>query len=197
MSRNWSKAIPEGIGLVPQQEEFVSDQPALADVYRLFEESFDRWLKIMKSRFGQQEKKLRATERRSASLEQDARQPRLAMEADVPSDTKTCQRTEGAAATVQAKYGDNCSVNLVDPDLMCLTSFGDGSTGPSAFPFSKDDALGRQRRCGAKAVSLTLGDAHTNSCCRWLTPRRQSLYNDDDYLLLTTSSVLPDREDKF
>ena len=105
MSRNWSKAIPEGIGLVPQQEEFVSDQPALADVYRLFEESFDRWLKVMKSRFGQQETKLRATERRSASLEQDARQPRLAMEADVPSDTKTCQRTEGAAAAVQAKYG--------------------------------------------------------------------------------------------
>ena len=48
----------------------------------------------MKSRFGQQEKKLnefmeeiRATEQHSASLEQNARQPRLTMEADVPSDT--------------------------------------------------------------------------------------------------------------
>ena len=34
MPRNWSKAVPEGKGLVPQQKEFGSDQPTLADVYR-------------------------------------------------------------------------------------------------------------------------------------------------------------------
>ena len=33
------------------------------------------------------------------------------MEADVPSDTKTRERNEGAAALVQAKHGDGCSVN--------------------------------------------------------------------------------------
>ena len=100
MPRNWSKAVHEGNRSVPQQEELGSDQPTLVNVYRLFEESFDRRLKIMKSRFDQQEKKLkefmenmRATEQHSPSLEQDAWQPRLAMEADVPSDPKTRERT--------------------------------------------------------------------------------------------------------
>ena len=58
MPRNWSKAVHEGNGSTPRQEELESDQPTLADVYRLFEESFDRRLKVMKSRFGQQKKKL-------------------------------------------------------------------------------------------------------------------------------------------
>ena len=44
--------------------------------------------------------------RRLASLEQDARQPRLTMKADVPADKKTRERTEDAAAAVQAKHGD-------------------------------------------------------------------------------------------
>ncbi|CAM9124457.1 unnamed protein product, partial [Ascophyllum nodosum] len=48
---------------------------------------------------------MRATNKRLASLEQDARQPRLAMEADVPADKKTRKRTEGAATAVQAKHG--------------------------------------------------------------------------------------------
>ena len=147
MLRKDSEAVPEGNGPVPRQEEFESDQPTLADVYRLFEESFDIRLKIIKSRFGHQEKKLnefmemRATEQRSGSLEQDARLPCLAMEEDVPSDTKTCERKEGAATAVQAKHGDNCSANQVDPDPMCLASFGDDSTGPPALPCLRDDAL--------------------------------------------------------
>ena len=36
-------------------------------------------------------------DRHVARLEQDARQPRLAMEADGPADTETPERTEGAA----------------------------------------------------------------------------------------------------
>ena len=36
-------------------------------------------------------------DQRLASLEQNARQPRLAIEADVPADEKTRERTEGAA----------------------------------------------------------------------------------------------------
>ena len=56
MLRKESEAVPEGNGPVPRQEEFESDQPTLVDVYRLFEESFDIRLKIMKSRFGHQEK---------------------------------------------------------------------------------------------------------------------------------------------
>ena len=48
----------------------------------------------------------RRLERHLASLEQDAREPRLAMVADGPADTKTRERTEGAATSVQAMHGD-------------------------------------------------------------------------------------------
>ena len=49
---------------------------------------------------------MRATDQREASLEQDARQPRLTKEADGPANTKTRERTEGAATAVQAMHGD-------------------------------------------------------------------------------------------
>ena len=103
----------------------------------------------MKNRFDQQEKKLnkfmeerRETQQRLASLEQDARQPRLAIEADVPSDTKTYERTEGAAAAVQAKHGHSCSVKSVQAGRQVLpASVMTPSTGPLALPCSRDDAL--------------------------------------------------------
>ena len=38
MPRNWSKAVPEGNGPVPQQVEFGPDQPTLANMHRLFKE---------------------------------------------------------------------------------------------------------------------------------------------------------------
>ena len=79
----WSKAVPESNGPVPQQEEFRSDQPTLVDVYRIFEERFDRQLEIMDELVLE----MRATEQRSASLEHNTRQRRLAMKADVASDT--------------------------------------------------------------------------------------------------------------
>ena len=41
MPRKEGKAVPEGNGPVPQQKEFGSDQPTLADVYRMMEELFD------------------------------------------------------------------------------------------------------------------------------------------------------------
>ena len=44
-----------------------------------------------------------------ASQEQDARQPRLAMEAEGPANNKTRERTEGAATAVQAMRGDSCT----------------------------------------------------------------------------------------
>ena len=44
MPRMENKAVPEGNGLVPQQEEYGSNEPTLlADFYRLFDERFDRW----------------------------------------------------------------------------------------------------------------------------------------------------------
>ena len=149
--RNWSKAVPEGNDPTPQQKEFGSGQPTLADVYRVMKERFDqsdKYWDSVKSHFHQQERKLdelmemtRRANQHVASLEQDARQPRLAMEADGQADTKTCERTEGAAKAVQAMYGDSCPANRVDPDLMCSTSFGGDPTGPSALPCSRDNAL--------------------------------------------------------
>ena len=62
------------------------------------------------------------------------------MEADVIKDTKTRKRTEGAAAAEQLISGDNVSAE-VDPNPICLSSFGDDSTGPSTLPCSRDDAL--------------------------------------------------------
>ena len=59
----------------------------------------------MESNFDQQDETLdklmeeaREPRQRSASLEQDARQPSLTIKADVTSDKKTRKRTEGSAA---------------------------------------------------------------------------------------------------
>ena len=84
---------------------------------------------------------MREKKQRVASLEQDARQPRLAMEADVKADKKTCERTEGAAKAVQAMHGDSFSATRVDPDPKSSTSFGDDFTGSRALSCSRDDAL--------------------------------------------------------
>ena len=84
---------------------------------------------------------MRESRQHSASLEQDdARQKHLAMEVDVPAYKTACKRTEDAA-TLQAKHGNCCSANQVDADQICLTSFGDDSTGPPALPCTRDDTL--------------------------------------------------------
>ena len=62
---------------------------------------------------------MRGTNQRLVSLEQDFRQPRLTMEADVPADTKTRERTDGAATAVQAMRGDSFSANRVQVGPTC------------------------------------------------------------------------------
>ena len=54
---------------------------------------FDRWKRKL-------DVMTRGTSQRAASLEHDARQPRLAMEADGSANTETRERTEGDATTV-------------------------------------------------------------------------------------------------
>ena len=78
---------------------------------------------------------LRATDQRVVSLEQDVRQPRLAMEAE----TKTRERAEGAAKVVQAMHGESFSANRFNPGPMCSTSFGVKAE-PPALPY-RDDVL--------------------------------------------------------
>ena len=82
---------------------------------------------------------MRATEQRSANLEQDAWQPRLAMEADVTADNKTHKHTEGAAAAVHAKHGDSCSTKRVHAGPTSSTSFGIKAELPTFPP--RDDIL--------------------------------------------------------
>ena len=83
---------------------------------------------------------IRATRQRLAGLEQVARHPHFATEADVPTDSKTRKRTENAAAD-QTKHGDSCSAKkfAAGPPI-CLTSFGDDSTEPPALS-CRDDII--------------------------------------------------------
>ena len=69
MPRSWSKAVPEGNGPAPQQEKLVSDQPTLADVYRMLEELFDK----LDRKIDELVEEMRVTDHRLASLEQGAR----------------------------------------------------------------------------------------------------------------------------
>ena len=83
MPRKESKAVPEGNGPVPQQEEFGSGEPTMADVYRMFKERFDRsdrYRYSMRSQLDQQVNKLeemaedwRSMDRRLTRLEHNAR----------------------------------------------------------------------------------------------------------------------------
>ena len=135
--RKESKAVPEGNSPVPQQEEFGSGQPTLADVYRMIEELSDK----LDRRLENLSDEMRRMDQRLANLEQDARLSRLVMEADVQAEMKTRERTEGAATAVQAMHGGSCSANRVDPDSMYSTSFDGDSTGHPALPCSRDGAL--------------------------------------------------------
>ena len=93
----------------------------------------------------------RGTDQLEASQEQDARQPRLAMEADGPANTKTHERTEGGATAVQAMPGDSCSATRVEPGSRTnSTSFG-----------MKAEPLALPCRVG---VMVESGDAALKSC---------------------------------
>ena len=97
---------------------------------------------------------LRRTGQRVASLEHDTRQPRFAMEADVPADTKTCERTEDAATAVQAKHGDSCTAKRVQAGPTCSTSFGVKAE-PPALP-CRDDVLVENGAAAPKACPSPL-----------------------------------------
>ena len=75
-----------------------------------------------------------------ASQEQDARQPRLTMEADGPANTKTRERTEDAATAVQAMQGDSCSATRVGPGPKTTSTCFGMMAEPPDLPF-RDDVL--------------------------------------------------------
>ena len=80
----------------------------------------------------------RSIDQRLTRLEHDAQQPRLAMEADGPANTKTRESTEGAATAVQAMHGNSFSACRVDPGPKSnSTSFGMKAE-PPALPYRDD-----------------------------------------------------------
>ena len=203
MPRKESEVVSEVNGPVHHQEELGSGQPTLANIYRPSEQSLDRQqLKLMKSHFEQQEKKsdklmemTRRLEQYLASLEQDARESRLATEEDGHADTKTRERTEGAATAVQAMQGDPCSPNRVDPDTMCSTSFDDDCTGSPVLPCLRKDALVHNGGAAPKSC-LSLLEMRTISAGDGLLLTSKTS-TATKTLLLHSSLVLPDRRDVF
>ena len=134
MSRKESEAVPESNSLVSQQEELGSGHPTVEDVYSMVTELFDKSL----WRLEKLTEDLKSINRRVASLEQGDWQPCLAMEADGPANTKTRERTNGAAAVIQAIHGDRCSANRVQVGSKTTsTSFGVNAES-SALPCRND-----------------------------------------------------------
>ena len=139
MLRKASEAVSEGNVPIPQQKEYGSGQPTLADAYRQ--------IKLMMSYF---EEKAELLEKRLTHLEHGALQPRPAMEADGSANTKTQEPTEGAATAGQAMRGDSCTteqkvqdgpktsitfgMKAEPPDLLCRADvlIEDGATTPES-----------------------------------------------------------------
>ena len=163
MLRKASKAVPEGICPIPQRKEFGSDEPTLADIYRLCEGRFDKQLKAMDSFFERMDDRLdkkldeisdemKKMDKNVTRLEHGARQPLLAMEADRQADTETRERTEGAATAVQAMRGNCFSARRVKPGPTTnSTSFGVKAE-PPALPCRDNSVV----ECGAAASESCL-----------------------------------------
>ena len=115
MLRKESEAVPEGNGPVPQKKKTRSGQSTWGDVYRMMKEAFDRWDKKLDEILEKIIKERTSIDQRLIRLEHGARQPRLTMEADGHANTKTRERTEGAATAVQAMRGDSFFARWVEP----------------------------------------------------------------------------------
>ena len=152
MLQTASEAVSESNGPVPQKEEFGSGQLTWGDVYRTMKVAFDRWDK----KLDEISDEMRKMDEHVTRLEHGARQPLLAMEADGQANTKTRERTEGAATAVQAMHGDICTtaekvqdgpktsitfgMEAEPPDLLCREDvlIENGATTPkSCLPSSE------------------------------------------------------------
>ena len=147
-----SEAVPAGNNPAPQKEELESGQPTMEDVYRMMK-ALDRWdKKLNEISDKMEEEPMRRLDKNVTRLEHGARQPPLAMEADRHADTKTRERTEGAATAVQPMRGDCFSARRVEPGPTTnSTSFGVNAE-PPALPRRDDVAV----ECDAAASESCL-----------------------------------------
>ena len=126
MPRKESMAVPEGNGPIPQYTCVMLNGIKLEDFRRIMSEVWDKVREENGPKKPVKPKdEMRGTSQRLASPEQDARQPRLAMEADVPADEKTRDRTEGAAKAVQAMHEDSFSAKRTQDGPKSSATFGE------------------------------------------------------------------------
>ena len=127
---------------------------------------------------------MRLLEQLSECLEHEARQPRLAMEADGPANSKTQERTEGAAKAVQAMRVDSCTaeqnvqdgpktsitfgVEVEPPDLPCREDVlvEEGATSPKSCLLSLE-----MRSSTAAGGLVPTGEASTATETNFNQPR--------------------------
>ena len=131
-------------------------------------------------------------DQRLASLEHDVLQPRPAMGVDVQVDTKTRERTEGAAKVVQAMHGDNFSTKRIRDGPKSSTTF-DEKVEPPALPCR--DGVVVENGATAPKSCLSLLEVRTTTAAGWLILHRRKLYSNKDHLRPLNSLVLPERRD--
>ena len=157
MPRKESMTVPEGNGPTPQD---AGKMVTWEELRRVVKETWGEALKEIKE-------DLRSINQRVARLEQDARQPRLAMEADGPADKKTRKRTEGAAKAVQAKHGDRCTAQRVQDGPKTSINFGVKAE-PSALPCRDDDVV--ENGAAQSRVSYPWRYAHKQPLVAYFPP---------------------------
>ena len=136
MPRKESVAVPEGNGPIPQNPN-VLPGITLKNFRRVWKKVWNEVCEENRLKMSEKPMEMRATDQRVASLKHDAGQSRLAMVADEQVDTKTCERTDGAAKVVQAKHGDSCTAQKVQDGRKISTCFGVMAK-PPALPCRND-----------------------------------------------------------
>ena len=168
MPRKENEDVSEGEG--PILLQLLSGGTTLENFHRMWsekiEKTFDKYIGIIRITYEESSRSTEVgldsgrdnggTDQREVCQEQNARQPRLAMEADGPANTKTRERTEGAPTAVQTMRGDSCSADRVDLDPMFSTSSGDDYTGPPAPLCSRENALVYNRAAAPKSCLPSL-----------------------------------------
>ena len=141
MSRKKSKVVPVGNDPVPQDTSGIGRitieeiRPIISEA---LDKSFDELEKTLDRMSESTDRMWRAIDQRLVDLELDARQPRLATEADIPTDKNTRKLAEDAVAD-QVKHGDSCSAKRVNAGPTNSTSFG-MTAEPPTLP-RRDDVL--------------------------------------------------------
>ena len=142
MLRKASETVSEGNSLVHQEGGYGFGQPAPVDHFREIKSLLKEQKKMLEElRDYLKDGMRRLIVQYAARLKHEARQPRLAMEADGPADTtKARERTKGAATAVQAMRGDGFSARRVKPGPNTNSTIFGVKAEPLALP-CRDDVV--------------------------------------------------------